>query len=232
MRFSLWWVNTEWCSKISHACTVKKGYRFSRPQPGCYWPNSPWPRIFYFFQARERLPCESRLGTEKRYLFYSVCTVKRSVRTVNKAGFYSGSCILPWLYAQLERHLWALAPLPPPPHYSEWKKKQKQKISWHCPFKKSSNTVLNQPRIRFPFGWDAAEWDSVYDESTLSDVPKYFMLMHLQMVCENCKQDRLLFCQLYTPMAVCPIREAPLSPSPPHPPPPIIPSSWALWLAN
>jgi hypothetical protein len=25
--------------------TVKKGYRFSRPQPGCHQPNSPWPGI-------------------------------------------------------------------------------------------------------------------------------------------------------------------------------------------
>jgi hypothetical protein len=25
--------------------TVKKGFRFSRPQPGCHLPNSPWPGI-------------------------------------------------------------------------------------------------------------------------------------------------------------------------------------------
>ncbi len=25
--------------------TVKKGYRFSRPQSGCHLPNSPWPGI-------------------------------------------------------------------------------------------------------------------------------------------------------------------------------------------
>jgi hypothetical protein len=35
--------------------TVKKGYRFSRPQPGCHLPNSPLPGIIKLFPARESL---------------------------------------------------------------------------------------------------------------------------------------------------------------------------------
>jgi hypothetical protein len=35
--------------------TVKKGLPFSRPQPGCHKPNSPWPGIIYLFPARESL---------------------------------------------------------------------------------------------------------------------------------------------------------------------------------
>jgi hypothetical protein len=30
-------------------CTVNKGYRFSRSQPGCHLPNSPWPVTITFF---------------------------------------------------------------------------------------------------------------------------------------------------------------------------------------
>jgi hypothetical protein len=29
--------------------TITKGYRHSRPQPGCHLPNSPWPGIFKLF---------------------------------------------------------------------------------------------------------------------------------------------------------------------------------------
>jgi hypothetical protein len=32
--------------------TVKKGYRFSRPQPGCHLPNFPWPGTFFFIPGR------------------------------------------------------------------------------------------------------------------------------------------------------------------------------------
>jgi hypothetical protein len=35
--------------------TVIKGYHFSRPQPGCHLPNSPWPGIIKLFPARESL---------------------------------------------------------------------------------------------------------------------------------------------------------------------------------
>ncbi len=37
--------------------TVKKGYRFSRPRPGCHLSNSPWPRIIKLFPATESLEC-------------------------------------------------------------------------------------------------------------------------------------------------------------------------------
>ncbi len=35
--------------------TVKKDYQYSRPQPGCHLPNSPWPGIIKLFPARENL---------------------------------------------------------------------------------------------------------------------------------------------------------------------------------
>jgi hypothetical protein len=35
--------------------TVKKGYRFSRTQPGCHSPNTLWPGIIKLFLARESL---------------------------------------------------------------------------------------------------------------------------------------------------------------------------------
>ncbi len=57
-------------AKSSMHC--KKGYRFSIPQAGCHWPNSPWPGIIKFFPAREGL-VTSRLGAGKSMnFFYSV----------------------------------------------------------------------------------------------------------------------------------------------------------------
>jgi hypothetical protein len=54
--------------------TVKKGLRFSRPQPGCHFPNSPWPGIIKLFLARESLVSEIPAGDGKiANLFYSVC---------------------------------------------------------------------------------------------------------------------------------------------------------------
>jgi hypothetical protein len=53
--------------------TVKKGYRFSLPQPGCHSPNSPWPGIIKFFLARESLLSDIPAGDGKTTnLFYSV----------------------------------------------------------------------------------------------------------------------------------------------------------------
>ncbi len=53
--------------------TVKKAFRYSRPQPGCHLPNSPWSRIIKLFPARESLfIVTSRLGREYRYLLYSI----------------------------------------------------------------------------------------------------------------------------------------------------------------
>ncbi len=52
---------------------VKKGYRFSRPQPGCHQPNSPLPGIIKLFTASESLVSDIPAGDGKKYnLFYSV----------------------------------------------------------------------------------------------------------------------------------------------------------------
>jgi hypothetical protein len=53
--------------------TVKKGYRFSRPQRGCHWPNSPWPGMIRLFPARERLVSDILAGAWKiANLFFTV----------------------------------------------------------------------------------------------------------------------------------------------------------------
>ncbi len=43
----------------------KKGYQFSRPQPGCYLPNSPWTGIIEFFPPRETLVSNIQAGDGK-----------------------------------------------------------------------------------------------------------------------------------------------------------------------
>jgi hypothetical protein len=43
----------------------KKGYPFSRPQPGCHLPNSPWPGIIKLFPARESLVSDIAAGDGK-----------------------------------------------------------------------------------------------------------------------------------------------------------------------
>ncbi len=56
--------------------TVKKGNRFSRPQPGCNWPNFPWTGIFKLFPAREILVSDIPAGNGKNNnLFYSAMLV-------------------------------------------------------------------------------------------------------------------------------------------------------------
>ncbi len=71
-------LNLYYCGD-THTSTVtllhcKKGYRFSRPQAGCHWPNFPWPGIVKFFPARESLVSDiPALGTGKSInFFYSV----------------------------------------------------------------------------------------------------------------------------------------------------------------
>ncbi len=48
-----------------HQIHCKKGWRFSRPQPGCHLPNSPWPEKIYLFPARESLVCDIPAGDGK-----------------------------------------------------------------------------------------------------------------------------------------------------------------------
>jgi hypothetical protein len=55
------------------AFTVKKGYRFFRPQPGCHLPNPPWAGFIKLFPARESLVSNTPTGDGKvAKLFYSV----------------------------------------------------------------------------------------------------------------------------------------------------------------
>ncbi len=49
------------------------GYLFSRPQPGCHLPNSPWSGIIKLFPARESLVSDIPAGDGKNCnIFYSV----------------------------------------------------------------------------------------------------------------------------------------------------------------
>jgi hypothetical protein len=52
----------------------KKGYRFSRPQPGCHLPNSPWPEIIKIFLARESLVSDIPDGDGKIFNIFYQCT--------------------------------------------------------------------------------------------------------------------------------------------------------------
>ncbi len=57
----------------SYNYTVKNGYRFSRPLPGCHLPNSSWPGIIKLFPARESLVSDIPAGDGKNcYIFFSV----------------------------------------------------------------------------------------------------------------------------------------------------------------
>ncbi len=50
--------------------TVKKGYQFSRPQPGCHLPNSSWPGIIKLFPARKSLVSDFPAGDRKTVKFF------------------------------------------------------------------------------------------------------------------------------------------------------------------
>jgi hypothetical protein len=54
--------------------TVKKVYRFSRPQPGCRLPNSPWPGIVKLFPAGENLVSDIPAGDGETANFFLQCT--------------------------------------------------------------------------------------------------------------------------------------------------------------
>ncbi len=53
--------------------TVKKGLRFSRPQPGCHLPNSPWAGVIKFFPARESLVSDIPAGNGKTDNLFLQC---------------------------------------------------------------------------------------------------------------------------------------------------------------
>ncbi len=44
--------NSSWADLLSY--TVKKAFRYSRPQPGCQKPNSPWTGIIYKWRHNSR----------------------------------------------------------------------------------------------------------------------------------------------------------------------------------
>ncbi len=84
--------------------TVKKGYQFSRPKPGCNLPNSPWLGIILLF----------RLGTWKSLtFFYSVYVDEKTLilcSTQNKRQtMYSYEECFGCTYSKVELFSWALS---------------------------------------------------------------------------------------------------------------------------
>ncbi len=53
--------------------TVKQGSRFSRPQPGCHLPNSPWPGKVKLFPASESLVSDIPVGDGKTVKLFLQC---------------------------------------------------------------------------------------------------------------------------------------------------------------
>jgi hypothetical protein len=61
------------CHKPNSPSPGINGYRFSPPQPGCHKTNSPWTGIFKLFPARESLVSDIPAGDRKNItFFYSV----------------------------------------------------------------------------------------------------------------------------------------------------------------
>jgi hypothetical protein len=58
--------------------TVKKFYHFSRPQPGCHLPNSPWPGISKLFPARVSLVSDIPAGDGKNDNLFLQCSRLRN----------------------------------------------------------------------------------------------------------------------------------------------------------
>ncbi len=56
--------------------TVKKGQRFSRPQPGCHLPNSPWPGKIKLSTARESLVSDIPAGDGKTANLFLQCSAQ------------------------------------------------------------------------------------------------------------------------------------------------------------
>jgi hypothetical protein len=55
--------------------TVKRGKRFSRPQTGCYLPNTPWagPGVIKLFPASESLVSDIPAGDGKTAILFLQC---------------------------------------------------------------------------------------------------------------------------------------------------------------
>ncbi len=66
-------LHTGFDSIVTEEAYSKKGYRFSRSQPVCHLPNSPWRDMIKLFPARENLVSDIPAGDGKMAnLFYSV----------------------------------------------------------------------------------------------------------------------------------------------------------------
>jgi hypothetical protein len=75
-----------------HMYTVKKAFRYSRHQPGCHLPNSPWAGIVISYINYSRLgrvwEVTSRLGTGiSKSFFYGVVASWEYYSTVEMKGF-------------------------------------------------------------------------------------------------------------------------------------------------
>ncbi len=67
------WPPTSRYNKHQGTNTVKKVSGFSRPQPGCDWPNTPWSGIIKLFPARESLVRDIPAGDGKTADLFLQC---------------------------------------------------------------------------------------------------------------------------------------------------------------
>ncbi len=68
--------------------TVKKVIVFPHPQPGCHWPNSPWPGIIKLIPARESLVSDIPTGDGKNDNLFFQCILTA------RCFFLGRSCLL------------------------------------------------------------------------------------------------------------------------------------------
>ncbi len=75
--------------------TVKKGYRFFRPQSGCHLPNFPWPGIIKYFPARESLVSDIPAGDGKTANLFLQCIITEHMsRSIEKQNNLSAAEII------------------------------------------------------------------------------------------------------------------------------------------
>jgi hypothetical protein len=91
-RFSNLSFHLQLCGKLAFrenwVYTVRKGYRFSCPQPGCHLPNSPWPGMILLFPARESLVSDIPAGDGKIITLFLQCIISGT-------GFLPSVCLVP-----------------------------------------------------------------------------------------------------------------------------------------
>jgi hypothetical protein len=107
----------QWRGLSAGVRTVKKGYRFSRPQAGCHWPNSPCPGIIKFNYSRPGRvwSVTSQMETGKSINFFYSAPPPAPQHCLPRGGFLRLQTVLlfssPYVVSSRgrERDQWELA---------------------------------------------------------------------------------------------------------------------------